>query len=185
MKENVENFIRDHKRDFDRFEPPAHLWEKIEKKLDEQQKSNPKQGKVIRLSVLFKIAASVVVILAAGLWMWQYENKQQVNLAYIDPGLAKQQAHYASLIEIKRSELKQIEKEDPQLYSEFSAEIRKMDDNYQRLKNDLPNSPNQEETVKAMIRNLQIQTQVLNQQLNIIQQINQSKKEHGNGTQSI
>jgi uncharacterized protein YqiB (DUF1249 family) len=93
--------------------------------------------------------------------------------------------HYASVIEIKRSELKRIEKEEPQLYQEFSSEIRKMDENYQRLKNDLPASPNQEETVKAMIRNLQIQADVLNQQLEVIKQINKSKKENNDETQTI
>ncbi|MBC7758949.1 MAG: hypothetical protein H7069_08840, partial [Phormidesmis sp. FL-bin-119] len=68
---------------------------------------------------------------------------------------------------------------------EFSSEIRKMDASYQKLKSDLPGSPNQEETVKAMIRNLQIQTELLNQQLSIIQQINNVKKEQKNGTQQI
>ena len=60
-----------------------------------------------------------------------------------------------------------------------------MDESYQRLKRDLPGSPNQEETVKAMIRNLQIQAEVLNQQLNVIKQINDSKKQQNDETQSI
>src|SRR5690606_10830329 len=107
------------------------------------------------------------------------------DLHKIDPRLAKQQLHYAALIEIKRSELKQIEKEEPRLYSEFSSEIRKMDESYQKLRKDLPASPNQEETVKAMIRNLQIQTELLNQQLNIIQQINKVKKENQDEAQHI
>jgi hypothetical protein len=53
------------------------------------------------------------------------------------------------------------------------------------LKQDLPASPNQEETVKAMIQNLQIQIDLLNQQLEIIQQINQLKKEQVDDTQNI
>jgi hypothetical protein len=36
-----------------------------------------------------------------------------------------------------------------------------------------------------MIRNLQIQIELLNQQLEIIQQINQLKKEQGDDTQNI
>lgn len=185
MEERVESFIRQNKRDFDQFEPPAGLWEKIEKELDEKQGSKPDNAKVVKLSLLLKIAASLAVIVAAGLFLWQYECKQATDLANIDPALAKQQIHYASVIETKRSELKRIEKEEPQLYQEFSSEIRKMDDNYQRLKSDLPSSPNQEETVKAMIRNLQIQAEVLNQQLNVIKQINESKKQQNDETQSI
>ena len=185
MKDKVGDFIKENKREFDLVEPPSDLWSRIERHLDENKKSKPKKERVIRLSWLLKIAASVTIILCAGLWLWQYQYKQASDLTNIDPALAKQQMHYASVIENKRVKLKRIEKENPQLYQEFSSEIRKMDDNYQKLKNDLPNSPNQEETVKAMIRNLQVQTEVLNQQLNIIQEINKSKKQSDNETQSI
>ena len=185
MEDRVENFIRENKRDFEQFEPPVGLWEKIEKELDEIQPSKAKKGRVIKLSLLFQLAASLAVIIAAGLFLWQYQYKQATDLANIDPVLAKQQMHYASVIESKRGELKRIEKLDPQLYLEFSSEIKKMDESYQRLKNDLPASPNQEETVKAMIRNLQIQADVLNQQLDVIKQINESKKESKDETQSI
>lgn len=189
MKDRLEGFIRDNKKEFDQFDPPAAVWQKIEKQLDEQRvnslSTSVKPVKMVRLSVLLKVAATVVVVLCAGLWGYQYQKKQSSDIANIDPQLAKQQVHYATLIEVKRSELKTIEKAEPQLYSEFSSEIRKMEDSYQKLKKDLPGSPNQEETVKAMIRNLQIQTELLNQQLNIIQQINQVKKEQKHETQSI
>ncbi len=186
MKEKLENFIRENRKEFDELEPPAFIWEKIEEKLDNPgPKSRPGKYKMIRLSTLLKIAASVVIVLCAGLWFYQYQRKEAVDLANIDPQLARQQLHYTSLIQVKRSELKSIEKEEPLLYSEFSAEIRKLDENYQKLKNDLPASPNQEETVKAMIRNLQIQAQLLNQQLEIIEQVNKVKKEHEDEAQSI
>lgn len=189
MKDRLENFIRDNRKEFDQFDAPAALWDKIEKQLDEQGINTPtlgnKKEKVVRLSILLKMAATIIVVLGIGLWGYQYQQNQSPDLSNIDPQLAKQQIHYANLIEVKRSELKEIEKEEPQLYSEFSSEIRKMDASYQMLKNGLPGSPNQEETVKAMIRNLQIQTELLNQQLNIIQQINNVKKEHKDETQQI
>lgn len=190
MKERLESFVRDNKKDFDQFEPPAGLWDRIEKQLDEkkigmQVEDGLKKEKVVRVSFLLKVAATIIPLLFAGLWFYQYQVRQSTELSNIDPKLAKQQIHYASLIELKRSELKRIENEEPQLYQEFSSEIKKMDASYQKLKNDLPASPNQEETVKAMIRNLQIQTELLNQQLLIIQQINQIKKEQKNETQNI
>ncbi|MHB1179960.1 MAG: hypothetical protein ACYCZO_16735 [Daejeonella sp.] len=188
MKDRLENFIRENKRDFDQFDPPAALWDKIEKQLEVRQ-INPlapaEKEKVVRLSLLLKIAASVIIVLCAGLWAYQYQSRESADLSNIDPKLAKQQVHYATLIDVKRSELKRIEKEEPQLYSEFSAEIRKMDASYQKLKSDLPGSPNQEETVKAMIRNLQFQAELLNQQLNVIHQINKVKKEQKNETHQI
>lgn len=144
-----------------------------------------KKGSIIRLSFLLKFAATIIPLLLAGIWFYQYQSKHLSDLSNIDPQLAKQQIHYTSLIELKRTELKRIEKEEPKLYQEFSGEIKKMDASFQKLKKDLPGSPNQEETVKAMIKNLQIQIDLLNQQLNIIQQINQLKKEQKNETQHI
>jgi hypothetical protein len=93
--------------------------------------------------------------------------------------------HYASLVETKLTELKSASKNDPQLYKEFSAEIAKMDSTYKKLNNDLVTSPNQERVLRAMIRNLQIQTEVLTQQLNVIEQFNQMKKEQKNETKNI
>lgn len=190
MKEKLENFIKDNRSDFDQFEPPADLWDRIDKQLNERQigisaNKTIKKERTVRLSFLLKLAASILPILFAGLWFYQYQLKQSSYLSNIDPQLAQQQVHYASLIEIKRNELKRIEKEEPLLYQEFSEEIKKMDANFQKLKKDLPASPNQEETVKAMIRNLQIQIELLNQQLEIIQQINQLKKEQVDDTQNI
>jgi hypothetical protein len=186
MNDRLENFIRENKKEFDQFDPPASLWDKIDKQLDENRISSPgKREKVVRLSFLLKMAATIVVALGIGLWTYQYQKKEVMDLSNIDPQLAKQQIHYASLIEVKRSELKRIEKEEPQLYNEFSSEIRKMDLSYQKLKSDLPASPNQEETVRAMIQNLQVQIELLNQQLNVIQQINKVKKEQKHETQHI
>jgi hypothetical protein len=108
-----------------------------------------------------------------------------VDLADINPTYAKQQMHYASLVQAKRTELKQMAKTDPQLYKEFSKEIAKMDSAYRRLNSDLVTSPNQESVLRAMIRNLQIQTEVLNQQLNVIEQYNQMNKEHENEIKNI
>lgn len=183
MSERLENYIKNNRTEFDEFEPPVNLWNRIEQELDAQQPV--RKERVIKLSVLLKIAATLLIIITAGVVFMRYQRSMATDISSINPELASQQVHYASMIETKRSELKRIEKEDPQLYNEFAAEIRKMDSNYKKLQNDLPTSPNQEETVKAMIRNLQTQIEVLNQQLNIIQQINQFKKGQLNETQSI
>ena len=93
--------------------------------------------------------------------------------------------HYASLVQNQRKELRSIAKTDPDLYKEFSGEIAKMDSTYNRLNKDLATSPNRERVLRAMIRNLQIQSEILNQQLEVIEQINQTKKEQSNDTRNI
>lgn len=183
MKTKIENFIRDNKKDFDQFDAPIDLWEKIEKKLDQEKighNSVVKTQNIFRRAFFLKIAAAIIPLTIAAFIFYQYQIKQLSEISNIDPAMAKQQMHYTSLIEVKRSELKRIEKEEPKLYQEFISEIKKIDENYLKLKNELPVSPNQEETLKAMIRNLEIQIDLLNQQLQIIRQINQLKKEQSN-----
>ena len=55
-----------------------------------------------------------------------------------------------------------------------------MDSTYKKLNNDLATSPNQELVLRAMIQNLELQTEVLNQQLDLIEQFNQMKKDQKN-----
>ncbi|MEJ7694151.1 MAG: hypothetical protein WKF69_14130, partial [Daejeonella sp.] len=102
MKDRLENFIRDNKKEFDQFDPPADLWNKIEQQLDEKRVSSSSAGskkeKVVRLSFLLKIAATIIVVLGVGLWGYQYQKRESADLSNIDPQLAKQQVHYASLI---------------------------------------------------------------------------------------
>jgi hypothetical protein len=99
---------------------------------------------------------------------------------------AQEVYYFTQIIELKHSELKKIEKEQPGLYRQFSGDINRLDSNYQVLKKELPNNPNQEMLLEAMIGNLKWQIDLLNQQLTIIQKIKQSKKtSHEKASQSI
>lgn len=176
MNKQLEEYVKQNREALDLFDPPMRVWEQIENKLAHKPR-------MVKLSLVLKIAALFLVISTAGWWFWN--NRQQNELANINPELAKQQVYFASLIEFKREELGQIREKDPALYQQFAGEIQKMDANYQQLKKSLAQSPNPEETLKAMIWNLQIQITVLNQQLQIIQQINHSKKNNRDEKQVI
>jgi hypothetical protein len=79
------------------------------------------------------------------------------------------------MIEVKQSELKKIQSDQPRLYQEFSSDIERLDSSYNILKTQLPKNPNREQLLEAMIKNLQLQTELLNQQLLIIQKIKNAK----------
>ena len=82
------------------------------------------------------------------------------------------------MIELKQSELKQIEKDHPELYQRFVKDMNKLDSSYQALKTELPKNANRELLLEAMIQNLRLQTELLNQQLSIIKQLNQKNKQN-------
>jgi hypothetical protein len=89
---------------------------------------------------------------------------------------AEEIVHYARLAEIKHHELKRLEKDEPLLYKQFAGDVSKLDSVYNTLKTQLPKNPNRGQLIEAMIQNLQLQIGLLNRQLDIIKQINHSKK---------
>lgn len=191
MSSPLEKFIRDNREQFDNDEPRPQVWSELEKQLAPPET----KGKVLAMKFLrLGIAAAIVVLAGIGVFYLVIgpsgesdpvaqsqgtktnpltnENKL---LEEINPGYAKEVYHFTQLIELKQTELKQIEKENPVLYKQFLGDINKLDSSYLLLKKELPVNPNREELLEAMIQNLRLQTELLNQQLFIIKQIKQSK----------
>jgi hypothetical protein len=183
MSKRLEDFIHDNRDGFDELEPRAALWDNIESRLTFTEEEAPKkrEAKTFSLGFVLRVAAMIIMVMGVGFVFYLKSGKTGgVNLAAINPEYAKQQVHYASLVKEKRTELNLLAKSDPQLYKEFSGEIAKMDSTYKKLTSELKTSPNQERVLRAMIRNLQIQTEVLNQQLQVIEQYNEVKNQDEN-----
>ncbi|TSJ40413.1 hypothetical protein FO440_11685 [Mucilaginibacter corticis] len=186
MSKRLEDFINNNRHEFDDLEPGAGLWNEIEAGLPQEFTEQKHEAKTFSLGFVLRVAAIVFVAMSACFFIYLKSSKPAtINLATINPEYARQQVHYASLIASKRTELKSIAKADPQLYHEFTAELTKMDSTYRKLNKDLATSPNQEAVLRAMLRNLQVQTEVLNQQLNVIEQFNEFKNQQKNEIKSI
>ena len=187
MSKRLEDFIKMNREEFDDIEPSADLWAKIEMHLPaETVDLKTYNQKTFSLGFVFRVAASIVLVMGIGFALYiGRQKKDSIDLAAINPVYAKQQVQYTSLIETKRSELKTLTKGDPQLYKEFSSQIAEMDSTYKEMTIDLATSPNQERVLHAMIHNLQIQMQVLNQQLQVIGQLNNMKQSEKNESKNI
>jgi hypothetical protein len=179
MSKRLEDLIKKNRAEFDELEPTPDMWDRIEKGLNQKEAAPQKrEAKTFSLGFVMRVAALVFMVMAVGFVFYLRNQKPPVvKLADINPEYAKQQVKYVSLIQSKRTELKALTKSDPELYKEFSKEIAKMDSTYKKMNSDLATSPNQERVLHAMIQNLQIQTEVLNQQLQVIEQLNNTKKE--------
>ena len=184
MSSRLENFIRDHREEFDGNEPDPVLW----KKLEQQLETGDSDKKIYRMAIMrWTAVAAAAVLVTFG--VFYFTNKPQSVLAgrttnaqandiisAINPAYAKEVYHFTQLIELKQTELKKIEKEQPGLYKEFLGDITTLDSSYNALKKELPQNPNREQLLEAMIENLRLQTDLLNHQLLIIKKIKQAKK---------
>jgi len=187
MSKRLEDFIKTNREEFDDLEPSADLWSRIEMHLPAPESKLKKlETKTFSFGFVLRVAASVIVVMGLCFFIYvRSEKKGAIDLAAINPVYAQQQVQYTSQIETQRTELKSIAKSDPQMYKEFSDEIAQMDSTYKELNTDLATSPNQERVLRAMIKNLEIQTQVLNQQLKVIRQMNTMKKEEQSDVKNI
>jgi len=231
MSHRLEQFVRDHREDFDDEEPGKKVWENIRLEMEPPVKKERKTI-VIRLTrASLSVAAAVLLIIAAGIW---YLNSRRTpvtggpEVAQTTPDRGQQQPsasdstpssdtprvtpdkekeqlatttepknnkepqtaqpsdeesrareemiHYTRLVELKQQELKAIQKDEPLLYRQFAADVDKLDSVFHGLQQQLPKNPNKEQLLEAMLQNLQLQMGLLNHQLDIIKQINHSKK---------
>lgn len=174
MSNKIEGFIKDNKKAFDEKGPSDQLWERIAAELD--KKKHPKS--TLKLYQWMSITAMLLV--SAGIYI-TYNYKQantQVDVADISVEFGKREVSFVKQIEEKKDSLAVYAAANPALYKNFTADLKNLDEDYEKLKVQLPESPNQLLIVKAMVKNREMQLQILKQQLMIINQVNQYKKEN-------
>ncbi|MNR32323.1 hypothetical protein D3C85_1498980 [compost metagenome] len=125
------------------------------------------------------MSIAAMLLLTVGVYFgYQYQKTStEILVADINPGMGKKEVRFTSLIEEKRDSLQILAATDPELYKQFITDMGKLDNDYQELKRQLQTSPNKGLVGKAMMKNLEIQLQMISQQLYIINQVNQYKKE--------
>lgn len=171
MSDKLEGFVKDNKKQFEVKGPSDQLWAKISAELDKKQK--PKKS--IKMYQWMSIAATLVVSL--GLYFtYNYNQAKNINVADINPEFGQKEVSFVSQIEEKKDSLDVFASKNPDLYKRFTEDLKSLDEEYDRLKKDLPESPNQLLVVRAMVKNREMQLQVLKQQLMIINQVNQYNK---------
>lgn len=186
---NLERFVRDNREAFDHMEPAPMLWDKIGATLGEQPQL--KNSRVVRMSLVrWAVAATLFLALAGtlGYMLFLKDSGEGGRLqvaggsehvdplvSQIDPQYAKLVSQFTEVIETKQTELRKIEKDDPALYQQFSGDIQKLDSAYHVLRGTLNANPNTEQLLQAMISNLQLQIDLLNQQLTVIKKIKEPK----------
>lgn len=190
MSRKLEQFINDHRAQFDSDEPDEKVWQNIKKNL--AQPSKTAMVKPLR-RWKWMAAAGIIAILSTCIFLFT-QNSARTDITTetpedllheINPAYAKEVYHFTQLIELKQNELKQIGEDQPELYKQFMHDITMLDSSYTRLQTELPANPNREQLLEAMIQNLQLQTELLNQQLRVIKQIKQSKTSDNENNSTI
>lgn len=175
MDDRLEKFINDHRDELDAREPRVDLWSKIEGELPAETKVRP-----VSRSILYWRAAAVILFFISS---WLVIDKLTESdptsgmqpIVQLNPQLSEAESYYFSLIDQKREEITALS-EQYELGEDFLSEIDLLDSMYVVLREDLDNG-NEENLVDAMILNLQLRIEILNQQLSIIKSIENSQND--------
>lgn len=176
MSNKLEGFVKENKKEFEVKGPSAGLWDKIAAELDkEEEEKKPRKG--IKLYQWMSIAAMLLISIGVYYTYTYKQANSAIDIAHVSPEFSKKEVRFANAIEEKKDSLAVYATANPELYQSFTEDLKNLDAEYEKLKAELQKTPNQLFVVKAMVKNRELQLQVLQQQLAIINQVNQYKKE--------
>lgn len=185
-KDRLERFVRDNREEFDDLNPSDSLWGKIADKLPETDPvfAGSQLRKASRRQKLFfdwRIAAAVLVMIGVSYLFYlnrEYGLTRDPKVAMMAPGHAREFNQYTLAIDEKRNELISLTSQNPELYKEFATDLERLEKSYQSLRSELPQAPDKQALIKAMVENLQWQVELLNQQLSILERIKSAEEGH-------
>jgi len=184
MSSNLEKFINRHRSDFDTEHPAEDVWKKIEAGIPVK-----KEAKRFSLNDLYKwtAAAAILCIVLTSVYFVYIrrqeketaKTEQQRNgseqLSGIDPEYTAEATQAFRAVQTRQEELKDATADRPELYKQFSADLRVLDSSYRMLQTQAAQSPNRDVIMKAMIQNLQLQAELLYRQIIISREIKNNK----------
>lgn len=177
MHDKLEKFIRDNRELLDDKTPDKSVWDKIENEI-----GGDKKKKHIDFSFVWKAAAVFFFGMSAYL-LFQLNNNRnianyqpEISAADIIEEFEETEAFYISEISEKRANIEAINYINPDLAASFQQDIHTMDSIYNDLKKELSENSN-EQVFNALVQNLQIRIEILNQQLNILKSLKKSEND--------
>ena len=163
-KDKLEEYISQHRNEFDQDAPPPMVWMNIEKHLDKAQSEKVvvREMKTSTIMRIMQIAAMFVVVMGVGLLIGLQLNNGNNN-AYASPQLqefVEAEKHYSKEIDKMWTVVNASGVEEKETIQE---DLNALDAVYNELKNELISNPkaNTDYVVNAMINNYRAKIDIL------------------------
>ena len=192
MSSDLEKFIRKNRGDFDDANPSNKVWKDIERSLPIK-----KEAKRFTIRDIYKWSAAAAIFFIAltsvyflfirklpnsdGVEIPTVKTDQQTNPSRLDNfnsisiEYATQFKQAEQAVEDRQKQLRTAIANDPALYRKFQQDLNTLDSSYRMLREQASQSINGDVIIKAMIQNLQLQSELLGRQLMIIHEYKTTK----------
>ena len=192
MSSDLEKFIRKNRGDFDDADPSNKVWENIERSLP--VKKEPRHFTIRDIYKWSAAAAIFFITLTSAYFLFikkttgndpertstvkkgteenssRLDNFNSISIEYAAEFKEAEQA-----VEVRQKELRAAIANDPALYRKFQQDLNALDSSYRLLREQASQSINGDVIIKAMIQNLQLQSELLGRQLMIIHEFKTTK----------
>ncbi len=166
--DKLESYIKDNRQGLDNLNPPGRVWANIEDGLQPVGRKN-------RL-IYWQAAAVIFFALSIGLLVKNYQSNNKLDsYAANDTEFSDTEQYYFSVIHDKQNMLINSLQPYPSLAKDFKGDLEELTANYEKLKAEFVHNKSNI-VLTALIKNLQLQQELLNDQLNIIHLINEENE---------
>lgn len=192
MSSDLEKFIRKNRGDFDDADPSNKVWKNIERSLPVK-----KEAKHFTIRDIYKWSAAAAIFFISLTSVYflfirkstnrdpneiptvkteqpvnpsRLDNFNSISIEYATQFKAAEQA-----VEDRQKQLRAAIANDPALYHKFQQDLNTLDSSYRMLREQASHSINGDVIIKAMIQNLQLQSELLGRQLMIIHEFKTTK----------
>ena len=192
MSSDLEKFIRKNRGDFDGADPSNKVWKDIERSLPIK-----KEAKRFTIRDIYKWSAAAAIFFIALTSVYflfirklpkndndeipTVKSEQPTNPSRLDNfnsisiEYATQFKQAEQAVEDRQKQLRAAIANDPALYHKFQQDLVTLDSSYRLLREQASQSINGDVIIKAMIQNLQLQSELLGRQLMIIHEYKTTK----------
>jgi len=195
-KDPFEHFIRQNRHEFDSELPGAQVWENLENRLPLQQPARRfTRNELIRW---IAVAAILVAILTSVYFIYIKNSHEQQPVSgdqlssnpvkgleetgSMNPEYAVLFRQVSASVQSRQEQLKAAANGLPELYQQFEKDLEVLDSSFRSLRQQAAQTPNRDVLIRAMIQNLQLQSELLERQLQVIQEFKQPQKTNNEKT---
>lgn len=175
-KDNLEDLFKKLQDRFDTEEPALGHQERFLAKLNSANQTVSLSKPTFNWWKPLSIAASLALLVALAYPRLDLNKSVEEQVAEISPEVANTQFYFASLIEEQVKELEAEKRpETKKLISDTMDQLKKLEQDYKMLENELLNRGNSKLILSAMITNFQTRIDLLNDVLNQIETVKNLK----------
>lgn len=212
-RDNLEDFVNQHRDEFPQAEPSADLWSRIQADLpsanSEQEAptapaQEPRQEKVIKLSTLYRAAAVLVLGLLSGYGIWGVDwGKGEGTVSTVDSTQIDNEQpqvvnnYYVSLKDIS-PELAEVEQfyssqiqektnelQALQVNNQYLEDVEVLSEEMIALQKEVTTNRDNERVVEAMVENYRLRLELLENLLTEIKKEKEKKTDNGNTSNDV